>query len=153
MEDAKTCVFVFLVLSLVSLAVNLGLGLLFLPAILRMGTGFGINWTGLALYFMLFYWGFVVLPPVLYHLSTWLVLRKATKPSDVSVVRKLLGFVFGVIIVGILLCSLQDKDFEQGRGALPVQNNYTALMQYKRMLDDGLISTSDYQAKKALLLK
>ena len=96
-----------------------------------------------------------------FAISTISIVRNAKTVADIPVWRKYVPFLLNIpaIVVGILLLCLRDEHLVEPVPQAPVVQQrtptdaYTALAKYKFMLDEGLISQEDYEAKKKELLK
>ena len=81
-------------------------------------------------------------------------LGKASKKSDLKTWQIVLLFFSSNLVSGILLCCMDDNDFApEGASAYNKPSPLDTIMKYKLMLDEGLISQEDYEAKKKELLK
>ncbi len=96
-----------------------------------------------------------------FAISTISIVRNAKTVADIPVWRKFVPFLLNIpaIVVGILLLRLKDEHLVEPVPQVRVATQqtptdaYTALAKYKFMLDEGLISQEDYEAKKQQLLK
>ena len=81
-------------------------------------------------------------------------LGKASKKSDLKTWQIVLLFFSSNLVSGILLCCMDDNDFApEGASAYNKPSPLDTIMKYKLMLDEGLISQEDYEAKQKELLK
>ena len=81
-------------------------------------------------------------------------LGKASKKSDIKTWQIVLLFFSSSLVSGILLCCMDDNDFApEGASAYNKPSPLESIMKYKLMLDEGLISQEEYEAKKKELLK
>ena len=82
------------------------------------------------------------------------VVNRAKQKSDITIKHRILMVVFGGILSGCLVCFSKNEDFLPKQEPKSRNANYLdELARQKFMLDEGLISQEDYEAKKKELLK
>ena len=81
-------------------------------------------------------------------------LGKASKKSDIKTWPIVLLFFSSNMVSGILLFCMDDNDFApEGASTYNKPSPLESIMKYKLMLDEGLISQEEYEAKKKELLR
>ena len=81
------------------------------------------------------------------------VVNRAKQKSDITIKHRILMFVFGGILSGCLVCFSKNEDFLPKQEPKSRNANYLdELARQKFMLDEGLISQEEYEAKKKELL-
>ena len=107
-----------------------------------------IGWVGVCV--ASFVWLTVV---IVSNLLLLRVVNRAKQKSDITIKHRILMFVFGGILSGCLVCFSKNEDFLPKQEPKPRNANYLdELARQKFMLDEGLISQEDYEAKKKELL-
>ena len=149
----KTVTKVFLWIQLISAIIALlFLGLMFLVVLSALSQTTEPEAVAIAIMFG--FMSLVMIPVIVYASGTLKVLDKAKSKRDISTARKVCGFIFGGVIVGVLLCLIDDEEFDPPAPARPTgdADRLELLMKYKSMLDEGLISEEDYQKQKERIL-
>ena len=130
----KTVIKVFLWIQLISAILALlfmGLAFLIVLAALAQAT----EPEAIAVAIMFGIMAFVIIPAIVYASGTLKVLEKAKSKSDISTARKVCGFIFGGVIVGVLLCVIDDDEFAPPTPPAPPVDKLELLMKHKKMLD------------------
>ncbi len=149
----KTVIKVFLWIQLISAILALVfMGLAFLVILAALAETTEPEAVAVAVMFGII--SLMMIPAIVYASGTLKVLEKAKSKNDISTARKVCGFIFGGVIVGVLLCVIDDDEFDPPVPARPTEptDRLELLMKYKKMLDEGLISEEDYQKQKEKIL-
>ena len=149
----KTVTKVFLWIELISAIIALlFMGLAFLVVLSALAQATEPETIAVAIMFGIM--SLVMIPMIVYASGTIKVLNNAKSKSDISTARKVCGFIFGGVIIGVLLCLIDDEEFDPPVPARPTgdADRLELLMKYKSMLDEGLISEEDYQKQKERIL-
>ena len=90
----------------------------------------------------------IVLPIILWLLCSiicYQILKSKGYPNDTCLNNGIIGFFLGIIWVVVVLCK---SNYETSS-----QDVTKEIMRYKELLNVGIISEEEYQAKKAQLMK
>ena len=96
--------------------------------------------------------GFVAL--LVFNANTLYCVSCATTKSEIKIWRIVLAFLLSNVIVGILLCCMDDNDFmlkyaRKDKPSSPLEK----LEKYNQMLNEGMINEEQYKEIKQQLLK
>ena len=147
---------IFLILSIVSIAISIGYLMLICIMIMSFGIAgeeiFGVLFVITAAIIMIMA-GLCLAPSLVISIVGLRKLNAAKNKSDISITWKILILIFGNLISGILLFCMDDEDFSgEKKNEESGVDGIELLKRYKELLDMGAITEEEYQQKKQEIL-